>query len=134
MPSGLAGADIEALLDDAEAVADLLAADDDANPALRLAAAMAGTEPLRDKLVLVDDGTENVGFGAWAEQLIAESTGKDGTGILPVVAIGTAPGAPLRRRHRRAPRRVRRRPTPRMPGRRPPRHRSSASPARSAPS
>lgn len=91
VPSALAGADVEALLDDAESVADLLAADDDANPALRLAAAMAGTEPLRDKLVLVDDGTENVGFGAWAEQLIAESTGKDGTGILPVVAIGTAP-------------------------------------------
>ena len=88
VPSGLAGADIEALLDDAESVADLLAADDEANPALRLGAAMAGTEPLRDKLVLVDDGTENVGFGAWAEQLIAESTGKDGTGILPVVAIG----------------------------------------------
>ena len=91
VPSGLAGADIEALLDDAEAVADLLAADDDANPALRLGAAMAGTEPLRDKLVLVDDGTEIVGFGDWAEQLIAESTGKDGTGILPVVAIGTEP-------------------------------------------
>lgn len=83
VPSALAGADVEALLDDAEAVADLLAADDEANPALRLAAAMAGTAPLRDKLVLVDDGTENVGFGAWAEQLIAESTGKDGTGILP---------------------------------------------------
>ena len=91
VPSALAGADVETLLDDAEAVSDLLAADDDANPALRLAAAMAGTQPLRDKLVLVDDGTENVGFGAWAEQLIAESTGKDGTGILPVVAIGSAP-------------------------------------------
>ena len=91
VPSALAGAGVEALLDDAEAVSDLLAADDDANPALRLAAAMAGTQPLRDKLVLVDDGTENVGFGAWAEQLIAESTGKDGTGILPVVAIGSAP-------------------------------------------
>ncbi len=91
VPSGLAGADIEALLDDAEAVADLLAADDGANPALQLGAAMAGTDPLRDKLVLVDAGTENVGFGAWAEQLIAESTGKDGTGILPVVAIGEDP-------------------------------------------
>ncbi|HET7762088.1 MAG TPA: glucose-6-phosphate isomerase [Phycicoccus sp.] len=91
VPSGLAGADIEALLDDAEAVADLLAADDDANPALRLGAAMAGTRPLRDKLVLVDDGTENLGFPAWAEQLVAESTGKEGTGLLPVVAIGTAP-------------------------------------------
>ncbi len=92
VPSGLAGADVEALLDDAEAVADLLAADDEANPALRLGAAMAGTSPLRDKLVLVDAGTENVGFGAWAEQLVAESTGKEGTGILPVVAIGDAPG------------------------------------------
>ncbi|MFC7492437.1 MULTISPECIES: glucose-6-phosphate isomerase [unclassified Knoellia] len=91
VPSGLAGADVGALLDDAEAVADLLAADDEGNPALRLAAAMAGTEPLRDKLVLVDAGTENIGFGAWAEQLIAESTGKDGTGILPVVADGEAP-------------------------------------------
>ena len=93
VPSGLAGADVEALLDDAESVADLLAADDEANPALRLGAAMAGTEPLRDKLVLVDAGTENVGFPAWAEQLIAESTGKEGTGILPVVAIGAEPSA-----------------------------------------
>ena len=85
VPSGLAGADIEALLDDAEAVADVLSADDDGNPALRLAAAMAATDPLRDKLVLVDDGSGIVGLPDWAEQLIAESTGKQGTGILPVV-------------------------------------------------
>ncbi len=91
VPSGLAGADVGALLDDADAVADLLAADDEGNPALRLGAAIGGTTPLRDKLVLVDAGTENVGFGAWAEQLIAESTGKNGTGILPVVADGAAP-------------------------------------------
>lgn len=49
VPSGLAGADVGALLDDAEAVADLLAADDEGNPALRLGAAMGGTKPLRDK-------------------------------------------------------------------------------------
>ncbi|MEO5981114.1 MAG: glucose-6-phosphate isomerase [Pedococcus sp.] len=85
VPSGLAGADIEALLDDAEAVADVLSADDDANPGLRLGAAMAATDPLRDKLVLVDDGSGIVGLPDWAEQLIAESTGKQGTGILPVV-------------------------------------------------
>lgn len=91
VPSGLAGVDIGLLLDDAEAVADVLASDDEGNPGLRLAAAMAGTSPLRDKLVLVADGTENIGFGAWAEQLIAESTGKDGTGILPVIGDGTAP-------------------------------------------
>jgi glucose-6-phosphate isomerase len=88
VPSGLAGADIEALLDDAEAVADVLSADDDGNPGLRLAAAMAGTSPLRDKLAIVDDGSGIVGFADWAEQLIAESTGKQGTGILPVVVGG----------------------------------------------
>jgi glucose-6-phosphate isomerase len=88
VPSGLAGADIEGLLDDAEAVADVLSADDDANPGLRLAAAMAGTDPLRDKLVIVDNGSGIVGFADWAEQLIAESTGKQGTGVLPVVVAG----------------------------------------------
>lgn len=85
VPSGLAGVDVAALLDEAESVADLLAADDDANPALRLGAAMGGTTPLRDKLVLVEDGSGIHGFADWAEQLIAESTGKDGTGVLPVV-------------------------------------------------
>ena len=88
VPSGLAGVDIEALLDDAESVADLLAADDDANPGLRLGAAIGGTQPLRDKLVLVDEGSGIVGFADWAEQLIAESTGKNGTGLLPVVVGG----------------------------------------------
>ncbi|WP_435198625.1 glucose-6-phosphate isomerase [Janibacter sp. GS2] len=91
VPSGLAGADIEALLDDAELVSDLLADDDEANPALRLGAAMAGTDPLRDKLYLVDHGTSATGLGDWAEQLIAESTGKDGRGLLPVVL--RSPGA-----------------------------------------
>ena len=88
VPSGLAGADVEALLDDAESVADLLAADDDANPGLRLGAAIAGTDPLRDKLVFVDEGSGLSGFAAWAEQLIAESTGKRSTGLLPVVVDG----------------------------------------------
>jgi glucose-6-phosphate isomerase len=90
VPSGLAGADITALLDDADAVADLLADDDEGNPALRLGAAMAGTDPLRDKLVLADDGSGIPGFPDWAEQLIAESTGKDGTGVLPVVVGSSA--------------------------------------------
>ncbi len=85
VPSGLAGVDLEQLLDEAESVADLLADDDEANPALRLGAAMAGTEPLRDKLILVDKGSGIPGFADWAEQLIAESTGKKGTGLLPVV-------------------------------------------------
>jgi glucose-6-phosphate isomerase len=90
VPSGLAGVDVQGLLDDADAVADLLADDDEANPALMLGAAMAGTSPLRDKLVLVDDGSGLVGFPDWAEQLIAESTGKEGTGILPVVVASSS--------------------------------------------
>ncbi|HZW45441.1 MAG TPA: glucose-6-phosphate isomerase [Dermatophilaceae bacterium] len=88
VPSGLAGVDLEHLLDEAESVADLLSDDDEANPALRLGAVMAGTEPLRDKLVLVDDRSWITGFADWAEQLIAESTGKNGTGVLPVVVQG----------------------------------------------
>jgi len=88
VPSGLAGVDLEQLLDEAESVADLLSDDDEANPALRLGAVMAGTEPLRDKLVLVDDRSWITGFADWAEQLIAESTGKNGTGVLPVVVQG----------------------------------------------
>ncbi len=85
VPSGLAGVDLEQLLDEAESVTDLLADDDEANPALQLGAAIAGTDPLRDKLVLLEDGSGITGFADWAEQLIAESTGKDGTGVLPVV-------------------------------------------------
>ncbi|MFV0462403.1 MAG: glucose-6-phosphate isomerase [Nostocoides sp.] len=88
VPSGLAGVDIEELLDDAESVADILASDDDANPGLRLGAAMGGTG--RDKFYLLDAGTPIVGFGDWAEQLIAESTGKLGRGVLPVVASAAA--------------------------------------------
>jgi glucose-6-phosphate isomerase len=88
VPCGLAGADIGRLLDEAELVSDLLAADDDANPGLRLGAAMAGTTPLRDKLAIVDEGSGLSGFAAWAEQLVAESTGKNGTGLLPVVVDG----------------------------------------------
>ncbi|MGZ4443160.1 MAG: glucose-6-phosphate isomerase [Nocardioidaceae bacterium] len=96
VPSGLAGADIGTLLDEAEAVADLLAADDEGNPALRLGAAIAGTSPLRNKLVLVDEGSGLPGFADWAEQLIAESTGKHGTGLLPVVVDDdTAPEVAL---------------------------------------
>ncbi|WP_445263101.1 glucose-6-phosphate isomerase [Pseudokineococcus sp. 1T1Z-3] len=89
VPAGLAGADVAGLLaDGAEALA-LLAADDDGNPALQLGAALGGTSPLRDKVVLIDDGSPLPGFGAWAEQLVAESTGKEGTGLLPVVVAGT---------------------------------------------
>ena len=88
VPSGLAGADIAGLLADAQAVAELLASDSEDNPGLVLGAALArtpGEMGYRDKIGIVSDGTPIVGFGDWAEQLIAESTGKIGKGVLPVV-------------------------------------------------
>lgn len=91
VPSGLAGVDIASLLDEASSVAGRIAVDRSDNPALILGAAIAGTRPLRDKLAIVADGTYIVGFADWAEQLIAESTGKNGTGLLPVVLGLDAP-------------------------------------------
>jgi glucose-6-phosphate isomerase len=89
VPSALAGADVGALLDEAEELAATLA--EPGNPALELGAAMgAAFRAGRDKLALADGGSgeqwpQMLGFGDWAEQLIAESTGKLGRGILPVV-------------------------------------------------
>jgi glucose-6-phosphate isomerase len=91
VPSGLAGVDLDALLDEAEAASLPLAVDSASNPGLQLGAAIAGTSPLRDKLVIVADGTHIVGLGDWIEQLVAESTGKEGKGILPVVVGIDAP-------------------------------------------
>jgi glucose-6-phosphate isomerase len=94
VPAGLAGADISELLDEAEATLLEVAIDDPRNPALVLAAAIAGTDgsqPRRDKLGLVSDGTHIAGLPDWIEQLVAESTGKEGTGILPVVLLPVSP-------------------------------------------
>ncbi|WP_433534776.1 glucose-6-phosphate isomerase [Micromonospora sp. CA-249363] len=85
VPSALAGVDVAELIDQADALARSLAGDSD-NPALALGAALGAAATLaRDKVALVSDGTGIDGLGDWAEQLIAESTGKAGVGILPVV-------------------------------------------------
>ncbi|WP_457098312.1 glucose-6-phosphate isomerase [Microbacterium sp. P5_E9] len=91
VPTGLAGADISELLDEAEASLLELSIDSPDNPSLVLAAAIAGGAPRRDKLGLVTDGTHIVGLPDWIEQLVAESTGKDGLGILPVVLLPVSP-------------------------------------------
>lgn len=91
VPSGLAGADLESLLDDAEETLAILSEDDADNPGLRLGSAIGGTVPLRNKLVIVDDGSPLIGLGNWIEQLIAESTGKNGTGLLPVIVADGEP-------------------------------------------
>jgi len=95
VPSGLAGADVAALLDEAAAIAPALAVDSVNNPGLRLGGLLGvAAQQGVDKLVLADAGSGVPGFGDWTEQLVAESTGKNGTGILPVVVEGVdAPNA-----------------------------------------
>lgn len=88
VPAALAGVPVQELLDEAAAVADSLAEDDVANPALILAAALAGP---RATVVLTDAGSGHVGLTVWIEHLLAESTGKAGVGLLPVVSEAPAP-------------------------------------------
>lgn len=91
VPTGLAGVDLDELLDEADATLLEVAIDSPENPALILAAAIAGGSPRRDKLGLVSDGTHIERLPDWIEQLVAESTGKGGTGILPVVLLPVSP-------------------------------------------
>ncbi|HEY2555735.1 MAG TPA: glucose-6-phosphate isomerase, partial [Diaminobutyricibacter sp.] len=65
VPSGLAGVDIEEMLEEAETISLELAIDDPTNPGLILAAAIAGSNPLKDKLALVSDGTHIIGLPDW---------------------------------------------------------------------
>ncbi|MEU3627534.1 glucose-6-phosphate isomerase [Amycolatopsis coloradensis] len=94
VPAGLAGADVARLLDQAASAAETLAADSVDNPAVKLAAAWtAAHEKGAEKVVIAtvpskEGGSVLKGFADWAEQLIAESTGKQGTGLLPVAVEG----------------------------------------------
>jgi len=92
VPAALAGADWKALAAAAVAVTpSLQSADPEANLGLRLGAFLAaGVQAGRDKLTLVIDERIET-FGLWLEQLIAESTGKAGTGVVPVVAEPLGP-------------------------------------------
>ncbi|MCA9645568.1 MAG: bifunctional transaldolase/phosoglucose isomerase [Myxococcales bacterium] len=86
VPAALIGADLEALVGDAERMAvgcaPVVPSDD--NPGLRLGAFMAGlAKNGRDKLTLICS-PEVQGLGSWIEQLVAESTGKQGRGVIPV--------------------------------------------------
>lgn len=94
VPSVFAGAPMKEILESALAATELVFSDDESNPALLLGTAMArtrGGQGFKDKLGLVPDGSSIQGLGDWAEQLIAESTGKLGRGILPVVLEDDAP-------------------------------------------
>jgi hypothetical protein len=84
VPAALLGLDLSALLEDARGMVARCLVDDADNPGLALGAAMGALARAgRDKLTFVIE-PELAPLGAWLEQLIAESTGKRGTGIVPV--------------------------------------------------
>jgi transaldolase/glucose-6-phosphate isomerase len=84
VPGALMGIDLRALLEDARQTAARCQLDSDNNPGLWLGVAL-GTlaRQGRDKLTLVFE-PRYASLGLWIEQLVAESTGKHGVGILPV--------------------------------------------------
>jgi transaldolase/glucose-6-phosphate isomerase len=85
VPASLIGLDLDALLSSAIAMLGACREPEpEANPGVSLGLAIGTLAKAgRDKLTfLADPAIES--FGAWLEQLIAESTGKQGTGIVPV--------------------------------------------------
>jgi transaldolase/glucose-6-phosphate isomerase len=86
VPAALMGVDIERLLANAERMVELCRRKD-GNPGYELGRQFGSEwQQGRDKVCIHEtDG----GFGLWAEQLIAESTGKQGKGLVP--APGESP-------------------------------------------
>jgi glucose-6-phosphate isomerase/transaldolase/glucose-6-phosphate isomerase len=87
VPAACLGLDLDRLLASAEEMSAACGADVPAarNPGAVLGAVLAqGVRDGRDKMTLLASPSL-AAFGLWVEQLLAESTGKDGTGIVPVV-------------------------------------------------
>lgn len=92
VPAALAGIDVARLVDRALAMAEDCRRPGEDNPGLRFGATIGALATRgRDKLTIVT-GPQLASFGDWAEQLIAESTGKHGRGIVPIAgeAVGAA--------------------------------------------
>jgi transaldolase/glucose-6-phosphate isomerase len=86
VPGALLGIDIGKFVENAEDFSKycLPNVPSQRNPGLVLGAILGGAAMVgRDKLTLLADA-EVSSFGAWLEQLVAESSGKEGKGILPV--------------------------------------------------
>jgi transaldolase/glucose-6-phosphate isomerase len=85
VPASLIGLDLDALLASALAMAGACREPEpEANPGVSLGLAIGTLAKAgRDKLTFIADPSID-SFGSWAEQLIAESTGKHGTGIIPI--------------------------------------------------
>ncbi len=88
LPAALAGIDVARIAESAAAMEEACRRPVSENPGAQLAAWMHDAyEDGRDKLTLV--ASEGLGaFGLWVEQLIAESTGKLGHGLVPVLESG----------------------------------------------
>jgi hypothetical protein len=91
VPAALMGIDVQRFLSNADRMAELCRRGD-GNPGYELGRELGtGWQDGRDKVCIAEtDG----GFGLWAEQLIAESTGKQGKGLVP--APGESPDGPDR--------------------------------------
>jgi transaldolase/glucose-6-phosphate isomerase len=78
LPAALMGLDVRRLLERADEMRDACRLED-GNPGLDLGLALgSGWREGRDKVLIGGD------FGLWVEQLLAESTGKHGKGLVPV--------------------------------------------------
>jgi transaldolase/glucose-6-phosphate isomerase len=88
VPATLMGIDIRRLLERAEEMREACRLAE-GNPGLELGLALGeGWQQGRDKVLV----TPNTGsFGLWVEQLIAESTGKQGKGLVPVLLEADGP-------------------------------------------
>jgi glucose-6-phosphate isomerase len=85
VPAALAGADVATLAASAAAMEAACRGEAGRNPAALLAAWMVDAAASgRDKLTFVTS-PGLAPFGLWVEQLVAESTGKEGKGIVPVL-------------------------------------------------
>ena len=83
-PAALLGIDLEKFIRRAQAMAELCRLPGEDNPGLFLGAALCELAMSgRDKLTVVVD-PPLTSLGLWGEQLIAESLGKEGQGIIPV--------------------------------------------------
>jgi transaldolase / glucose-6-phosphate isomerase len=92
VPAALIGADLTSLLDRAADMARRCASDGVDNPAFELGVVLGELSMQgRDKPTLIAP-PRFAGFGAWLEQLVAESLGKQGKGIIPI--DGETPAAP----------------------------------------
>jgi glucose-6-phosphate isomerase len=85
VPAALMGVDVDALVVSAHAMSSACRETDSRrNPGLALGALMAaGARGGRDKLTLILPPRLRR-FGLWVEQLVAESTGKQGRGVVPI--------------------------------------------------